>query len=595
MKPAICIYHGHDMNVTVYDFDRNEFICIEYERMSGVKHHSVGRWTDKVKKKMCRKYWIQTMRILKKQYNINPDFSTVLVKGFHSQELLYEYFLDYTKDTCTYDHLLGFDHLQTGHHLGHCYSAFITSPFTDCVGITYDVSGDNDSTVIWDIVDGQLNSTEKRIHQSAGYAYNTAAMMCSQLKLTKEAIDLAGKLMGLAGYGHWKENFTEKWIKAFREICGLHFRKPAPGYPLDGNIIDDEGYLAFPWRERIKMFRSWEHLAQYDKRIVKDPKGISLSAAEETSPAWYGENKEKAMYRKFFLKDQEEADMAYAAQLFIERFLREKIEQNMELIQSRGNNLILSGGCALNVLANERMKKEFPWLNIYVAINPGDGGISLGLLSNFLIEKQRLDYSTITARSIRGMKMFDSLDEFFPDLVETNHHEVAEIIRQGKIIGLIQGECEFGPRALGNRSILCDPSFPDMKNILNDKVKHRENYRPFAPICLRSDAPKYFESNNFRHMEHMSFVVDVKEEFREKYKPITHADNTARLQTVTRFTNQLLYDILTVHGGVLLNTSFNVQGKPILNTYEEAAKILKETELDYVVILDEERGLLRTQ
>jgi len=148
---------------------------------------------------------------------------------------------------------------------------------------------------------------------------------------------------------------------------------------------------------------------------------------------------------------------------------------------------------------------------------------------------------------------------------------------------LVYGDSEVGPRALGNRSIVCDPSIADMKDILNSKVKHRESYRPFAPFCKKEDAHKYFESRDFDNMECMSFAVKVKV---DTLPSITHVDGTARLQTVTKESHSHFYELLTEFGkisdtNVLLNTSFNTKGKPILSKISDAVKIL-----DYVVIDD---------
>jgi len=161
--------------------------------------------------------------------------------------------------------------------------------------------------------------------------------------------------------------------------------------------------------------------------------------------------------------------------------------------------------------------------------------------------------------------------------------DIARLLKDGKIIGLIYGDSEVGPRALGNRSIICDPSIPEMKDILNSKVKHRESYRPFAPFCKKEDAHKYFESRDFENMEYMSFAVNVKV---DTLPSITHVDGTARLQIVTEESHSHFYELLTEFGNisdtnVLLNTSFNTKGKPILSTISDAVKIL-----DYVIIDD---------
>ena len=156
---------------------------------------------------------------------------------------------------------------------------------------------------------------------------------------------------------------------------------------------------------------------------------------------------------------------------------------------------------------------------------------------------------------------------------------------------MVYGDSEVGPRALGIRSIVCVPNIADMKDILNSKVKFREWYRPFAPFCKKEDAHKYFESRNFDNLEYMSYAPMVKKEYREKLPSITHADNTARLQTVTEESHPQFYEILTHFGeisetNVLLNTSFNIRGYPILSTIEDALYALNNTQMDYVIIED---------
>jgi carbamoyltransferase len=160
-------------------------------------------------------------------------------------------------------------------------------------------------------------------------------------------------------------------------------------------------------------------------------------------------------------------------------------------------------------------------------------------------------------------------------------------LEKGKIVGVVRGNSEHGPRALGNRSIICSPAISDMKDILNEKVKHREWYRPFAPVVRLEDVSEYFEWD--RESRWMSFCPKVKEEWRERLPAITHVDNTARVQTVTREQNEWLYDLLTNFKektgiGVLLNTSFNVNGKPILSTYKDAFHIYDTTDIDGLII-----------
>ena len=156
---------------------------------------------------------------------------------------------------------------------------------------------------------------------------------------------------------------------------------------------------------------------------------------------------------------------------------------------------------------------------------------------------------------------------------------------------MVYGDSEVGPRALGNRSIVCDPNIADMKDILNSKVKFREWYRPFAPFCMKDQASWFFKSRNWENLEYMSYAPEVKDEEKDRIPSVTHADGTARLQTVTEESHPVFYEILKEFGeisytNVLLNTSFNIRGYPILSTIEDALYALNNTELDYVVIED---------
>jgi len=170
---------------------------------------------------------------------------------------------------------------------------------------------------------------------------------------------------------------------------------------------------------------------------------------------------------------------------------------------------------------------------------------------------------------------------------KVNLNKVVDNLIKGKILGIARERSEHGPRALGNRSILCNPSIKDMKDILNDKVKHRESYRPFAPVVRLEDLNKFFKWE--LPSEHMNFSPLVRDEWREKLASITHIDNTARVQTVTKDQNNFLYDLLSLldqkNGvGVLLNTSFNVAGKPILNSVKDAFSIFENSQMDNLLI-----------
>ena len=251
--------------------------------------------------------------------------------------------------------------------------------------------------------------------------------------------------------------------------------------------------------------------------------------------------------------------------------------------------LILTGGCALNVLVNEKVKCLYN-RPLYVPPNPHDGGLSLGHLFRYKEPTKQVD---ITYSGLPLLNKRTDLKFYVAkyNATKITKKEIAELIKDGKILGLVYGDSEVGPRALGNRSIVCDPNIADMKDILNSKVKFREWYRPFAPFCKKEDANKYFSSRNFDNLEYMSYAPDVKQEYRDKLPAITHVDGTARLQVVTEESHSHFYELLTEFGkisetNVLLNTSFNIRGYPILSTIEDALYALNNTQMDYVIIED---------
>ena len=161
----------------------------------------------------------------------------------------------------------------------------------------------------------------------------------------------------------------------------------------------------------------------------------------------------------------------------------------------------------------------------------------------------------------------------------------ANLISKGNVVGWYQGKMEWGPRALGNRSILADPRDPKMKDILNEKIKHRESFRPFAPSILEEHAHEYFEIET--NSPYMLLVAKVKQP--EKIPAVTHVDGTGRVQTVSRYSNQLYYDLINqfykiTNVPVLVNTSMNVRGEPIVNSPEEAYNMILKTDMDCLIM-----------
>lgn len=274
-------------------------------------------------------------------------------------------------------------------------------------------------------------------------------------------------------------------------------------------------------------------------------------------------------------------DLAATSQFVFEQKLFQYI---IPYVEKYNTDVIFVGGCALNVLFNQKLKEYLnnKGLDLYVPPHPNDSGMSFGM---FITEYPNLPSEEIC---LSGLEIIDIDNK--ENFIETykydnfNFDNCIDKLNGGKIFGIIDGYSEVGPRALGNRSIICYPVFPEMKDILNKKVKFREWFRPFAPVCRIEDMYKYFDK--VFESKYMSYAPIVKEEYREKLVSITHIDNSCRLQTVDK--GCFFYDLLTEMDKnglipIILNTSFNIKGKPILSSLEDAFYVLDNTELDNLI------------
>ena len=410
------------------------------------------------------------------------------------------------------------------HHETHAAAAFYMSPFKEALICSYDGGGDDGHFNVY-----AANSEGFRLLERVDSDFGGGYLLCGSMirevaEKSKHQLAMSGKLMGLCGYGQAYDGIVDAFQQFFfsRDYKQLAQRAELPLKNQDS-----------PWKNPM------------DNWVFEGQEGYNIAATAE------------AGFENAFFSGLDEYDPHMP--------------------------LILTGGCALNVLVNEQVKERYD-RPIYVPPQPHDGGLSLGHMFLYKKPTERVDV-TYAGLPILDKKKLELGGK------RVNKKEIAQLIKDGKIVGLVYGDSEVGPRALGNRSIVCDPNITDMKDILNSKVKFREWYRPFAPFCKKEDAHKYFESRDFENLEYMSYAPMVKKEYREKLPAITHVDGTARLQTVTEESHSHFYELLTEFGklsetNVLLNTSFNIRGMPILSSIEDALYVLNNTEMDYVVIED---------
>jgi carbamoyltransferase len=244
----------------------------------------------------------------------------------------------------------------------------------------------------------------------------------------------------------------------------------------------------------------------------------------------------------------------------------------------KDEKVIFSGGCAQNTVLNYRLKKEFP--NLIVVPHCYDGGLSLGSLAYYLLKND------LPMPDIKNYPYIQS--DIAPDTEPTDDtiKTVARMLSDGKIVGWYQGHGECGPRALGNRSILMNPSHRWGKKKINDKIKHREYWRPFSPSVLQEESSKWF---TMKESKYMMYAAEVLEDKRELIPAVTHQDNTSRIQTVSKRDNKSFYNLLTQFYSLteiplLLNTSLNDNGLPIFGTPEQALKFFYSSKLDAICI-----------
>ena len=594
-KNIISIYPGHNANVTFYNEKFNSYHIIEIEKLYGVKH---ARMETKGYVPFRDEYVNpieaipRCLEIAKKEWNIDNDFD-IVINGttcpdrnkFDSQ--LMPEVIDYTLNTKSVIN-------GCPHHVAHMYSAWKQSPFERCYVMTLDGGGDDGVFNGYELhADGSYHKSWHD-HSNMGRNINLLGSMITDIsKNTHNRLDIAGKVMGLSAYGNYNEDY-KSFIKTLITDNILNNEILTYRRRLSDNMPEEDAIKLL--KDKASMSKMNAVMPFVDKDLLYDVEYIErtrlLVDKTRNSGHWWNAGKTDSLppVQVAHIEGQDGKDYALAIQKACEDIVIEKIEKFYDIIHYYyQSNLLLSGGVALNVLINEKIRNTYPDLNVYVPPNPNDTGLSLGTIVEHRsrvegdISKVALTYS--------GPRIQDPINEHFQKHDVVTPEIISKLLKQGKIIGLIQGNSEVGPRALGNRSILCDPSIPGMKDKLNAEVKFREWYRPFAPVCKLDDVNKYFKSNSYKYLQYMSFALEVREEYKEQLAAVTHVDNTARVQTDTKGDNKILYKILDHHGGVLVNTSFNIQGKPILNTLEEAFQILRTTGLDYFVYCDGKLGL----
>ena len=443
------------------------------------------------------------------------------------------------------------------HHLAHIASAFYPSGFKKSNGLSIDGSGDFVTCAIAECEEKRIKIINKTFFpHSLGIFYHGMTQFLGYKNYGEEY-----KMMGLAPYG--KPKYSQKIIQnLFKNV--------------NANKIE----------LNLEYFNHWKHDYKY---ITGDSLEIDQIFNNKLNDLF---NEEKSINKKDFTKD-----FACSVQKVYEHFFNKIISHI--LLKNYSKNIVFSGGCALNSSANLILTENKNYFqDVFINYAPGDNGGAIGAalivahryhseIKNIKTPYLGSEYNDEEIKKILEnkdykkkftYKFYKNDSEFFK--------LVAKLISEGQVIGWFQGKMEFGPRALGNRSILADPSNPEMKKIINSKIKKRESYRPFAPVVLKKLQNEWFESN-FNNL-YMSSVTKVKKNKQSLVPAITHVDETSRIQSIDETSNKRLSFLIEEFNKLkkiplLLNTSFN-ENEPIVRNPEEALNCILRNDLEYLVI-----------
>lgn len=462
---------------------------------------------------------------------------------------------------------------QINHHLSHAALSYFTSPFSEALVLSYDGIGNDGKTVFFQ---GRGRSLEyaKNIPIAFGQSYNNMGYIVG----VKPEIEgtTSGKVMGLTSYGEVRES----WLPYVRRYI-LDYQK-LPNLPITG-------------------LNTYGQAAQINSIHLEDIPELKKYLVEKKNLPTGWKNKLKlflGLVSKYELrlpgpKDKDSQDLAATVQ----HAWTDAVLALLKEHQGKNRHLCVVGGCALNGTTNYQIEKSGLFDKVHFIPNPSDCGLSGGAALYVYYCKHENEFSGSNEHfsPYLGSLAYD-LDRIY-DLKAKYHHQeipaekmpatLAKLISKDLIVGYIGGRYEVGPRALGHRSILCNPLNPNMRDILNDKVKHREWFRPFAPIVTEEDSQKYF--TNEAPVPYMSVICYTRPEYREKLPSITHVDGSARIQTVNPPQNPFIHATLKefekISGmPIILNTSYNPAGEPILNFCEVGLSMLDHTDMDLVII-----------
>ena len=464
--------------------------------------------------------------------------------------------------------------LAIDHHASHAASAYYSSPFDDAAILTVDGVGEWATAAFGTGTGNRLTlSREIRFPHSLGLLYSAFTAF-----LGFEVNEGEYKVMGMAPYG--KPRYVDKVWKLIT-------------LGDDGSFRLNMEYFSFHYSARHTYNRKFVELMGEER-----PPSMHFFTRASGYPSYFGDK--PANFEQLADKNQYYADIASSIQKVTEEVL---LHMAKALHKETGKTrLCMAGGVALNSVANGRILRETPFTELYVQPAAGDGGGAVGaafyayhqLLGkprNFVMEHAYWGKAYSQGEAVDWLRSQNIAHEVMDSEDRMLDRTVESLVR-GEVVGWHQGRFEWGPRALGSRSIIADARRADMKDIVNTKIKFREPYRPFAPSVLADAAERYFDlPNACQHYpaRFMLLVVPVRPEHHATLPAITHVDGSGRLQTVFKDASPLYYSLIERFGKatgvpVILNTSFNLKGEPIVTTPANAHNTFVKSDMDMLVL-----------
>lgn len=554
--------------------------------------------------------YVEEERLSRSKYDGNPYKAMIQVlENYHVDELLIggtgetddykEHKIPWTGESSwaalvrKYNPDAQITNIGNEHHLGHAAGAFFNSGFDEALCVVVDGAGsfhkmkvnpdDDKSPVVrgWEVesifvaskkngfnpVYKQYGHNEgRRITLGNNYTFDNTAGITKVYEAVSQYLGFgfieAGKTMGLAPYGKYNGDLPDLYQNGRGNLNSV-----IPSYPA-GAILDVERY------PQLKEGINLENPFEWHKDPDKLPDVV--------------------------------ADVAFQVQQMSQLYVFNLISEASKALGIK--NVVLSGGYGLNCVANNSyiraIKDRDLDINFYVDPISHDGGTSIGLAKfawyikqmhmakeneeneDFMPEVESLSTLYLGPKYDPSTYNLDQYEDV--ELSDVNPADVAKMIAERNIIAMFQGRSEAGPRALGNRSILYDPTDPDGKDVVN-KVKGREWFRPFAGSMMAEFASDWFNMAGLEESPHMMYALDIKEGKENEIPAIAHVDNTCRIQTVTREQNKHYYDLIDAFREIklvpiLFNTSFNLAGEPLVETIDDAIKTLRNSSINYMYL-----------